>query len=241
MGLHELVADLALDFVDVGFRLVLRDFKQQLPGQRIAIGVQAGGRQAKNNVAGLDGFAGDDLSALDHADNESGKIIFALGIEARHLRGLAADECAAIVFAGFRQSLDHFFGDRAVEFARGEVIHEEHGRGALHCNIVDAVIHQIGADRVMNVHLEGQFELRANAVHARNQHWIEILCLVHRKQAAEAANLAEHALGERLMRQILDALLGPVSLIYVDARVCVSDRFGRMLGHGVSGCKCAGA
>jgi hypothetical protein len=36
------------------------------------------------------------------------------------------------------------------------------------------------------------------------------------------------------MRQILDALLGPVSLIYVDARVRVSDRFGRSWGHDVS-------
>ena len=145
------------------------------------------------------------------------------------------------MLAGFGNAFDNFFGDRAVEFAGSEVIHKEHRRGALHCNVVNAVVYQIGADRVMDVHLEGQLELRADAVHARNQHRIEILRLVHRKQPAEAANFAEHALGERLMRQILDALLGPVSLIYVDARVCVSDRFGRMLGHGVSGCKCAGA
>src|SRR5204862_2825580 len=119
------------------------------------------------------------------------------------------------------------------EFARGKIIHEEHRRCALHRNVINAVVHQIGADRVMNVHLEGQLELRADAVYARNQHRINVLSLIHREQTAKAANFAQHALRERLMRQILDALLGPVSLIYVDARVRVSDRFGRSWGHDV--------
>src|SRR5947209_3902560 len=54
--------------------------------------MQAGRRQAENNVSGFDVFAGDDAVTLDYADNESGKIIFASWIEAGHLRGFSADQ-----------------------------------------------------------------------------------------------------------------------------------------------------
>src|SRR5205814_4542199 len=37
------------------------------------------------------------------------------------------------------------------------------------------------------------------------------------------------------MGEILDALLGAIGLVDVDARVGVGDGFGRSLGHGVSG------
>ena len=56
-------------------------------------------------------FAGDDLFALDYADDESGEIVFALGIEAGHFGGFAADQRAAVVLAGFGQPFDDFFRD----------------------------------------------------------------------------------------------------------------------------------
>src|SRR5207253_5035650 len=67
------------------------------------------------------------------------------------------------------------------------------------------------------------------------QDGIEILRLVHGKQATKAPDFAEHTLGKSFMRQILDALLGAVGLVDVDASIGVSDGFGRILGHGVSG------
>ena len=44
--LHQLVADFAFNFVDVGVVGVSGDFEQEFAGQRIAVGVQAIGRQA---------------------------------------------------------------------------------------------------------------------------------------------------------------------------------------------------
>jgi hypothetical protein len=92
------------------------------------------------------------------------------------------------------------------------------------------VIYQISADGVVNIHLEGKLELGADAIHARNQHRIQVLGFVHRKQATKAADFAEHAFGKRLMRQVLDPLLGAIGFVYVDARVGVGDGFGSW-GH----------
>ena len=154
VGLHELVADFAFDLVDVSLRLVFGDFEEQLAGERKSVGVQAGGGQAENNVSGLDGLASDNFLAFDHADDESGKIVFAFGIEAGHLRGFAADERAAVVLAGFGEAFDDFFGDARFEFPNGEIVHEKHGRGALNGNVINAVVHEVGADRVVDLHLK---------------------------------------------------------------------------------------
>ena len=135
---------------------------------------------------GFDGFAGDDVFALDHADDESGQIVFALGIKAGHLGGLAADQRAAVVLAGFGESLDDFFGDFRVELAGCQVIHEEQRRRALNGNVVDAVVYQVGADGVMNVHFEGQFQFGTDAIHAGDQDGIEVLRFIDRRTARQS-------------------------------------------------------
>ena len=78
---------------------------------------------------------------------------------------------------------------------------------------------------------KASFSLVPDAVHAGDQHRIEVLRLVDREQPAEAADLAQHALGEGLVGEILDALLGAVGLVDIYARIGVSDGFGRVLGH----------
>ena len=49
-------------------------------------------RQPENHVARFDAASIDDRSAIDHADDAAGQIIFAFAIHAGHLRGFAADE-----------------------------------------------------------------------------------------------------------------------------------------------------
>ena len=97
------------------------------------------------------------------------------------------------------------------------------------------MIHEIGADGVVHIHLEGEFELGTDAVHARNQDRVGVFGLIYREEATEAANLTEDAFGESFVGEILDALFGTVGLVYVDACIGVSDGFGRILGHGASG------
>ena len=86
----------------------------------------------------------------------------------------------------------------------------------------------------MDLHFESNFELGAHAVYTRDQYRIEIL-LVHGKQAAEAANLAEHTLGEGFVGKILDALFGLAGAINVHASVGIGYWGGfrhGILGHG---------
>ena len=85
------------------------------------------------------------------------------------------------------------------------------------------MINQVGADGVVHIHLERKLELGADAVHAGNENGIEILGLIHRKQPAVTADLAEHTLGESFVREILDALLGLVRLVDVYAGVGIGD------------------
>jgi hypothetical protein len=77
--------------------------------------------------------------------------------------------------------------------------HEEQRRRPLHCNVVDAMIHQIGADGRMQVHLERDLQLRAYPVHARNQYRVGVLGLIHHKQSTESADLTQHAAGKSLV------------------------------------------
>ena len=51
-------------------------------------------------------FAGDDVGAVDAADDGAGEFVFAIGVEAGHLGGLAADEGAAVGAAGFGEAAD---------------------------------------------------------------------------------------------------------------------------------------
>ena len=72
--------------------LVAGHLKKELAGERVAVGVQAGGGHPDEDVAGLDALAGDHFVAVDRADDEAGQIVFAVGVEAGHLRGFAADQ-----------------------------------------------------------------------------------------------------------------------------------------------------
>ncbi len=65
--------------------LVAGHLEEQLARQRVAVGVQAGGGQTDEHVAGLDAGAGYHFVAIDSADDESGKIVLAVRVEAGHL------------------------------------------------------------------------------------------------------------------------------------------------------------
>ena len=132
------------------------------------------------------------------------------------------------------------------KLADGQIIHEEERRRALHRDVVDAVVDQVGAHGVMDVHLKGDLQLGAHAVHAGDQHRVDILQLVHGEQAAEAADFAQDAAGKSLVGEIFNALLGAVGTVDVDARVGVSNwripgggglyrgRLCGVVGHGIS-------
>ena len=209
---HESGTGFVFEFVDILVGAVLCDFKEELASERVAVGVEAVGGEPEEDVARFNLVAGDDVRAVDDADDEAGKVVLALGVEAGHLCGFAADEGATVGLAGFAETLDDLFHDAAFELAGGEVVQEEEGCGTLHGDVVHAVVDEVAADGVVDAELEGDFEFCADTVGAGDEDGVRVLGEVEAEEAAEAANFAEDLLVEGFAREHFDALLGPVPL-----------------------------
>ena len=87
--------------------------------------------------------------AFDRADDESGEIVFAVGVEAGHLRGLAANQRAAVLLARARDPSTICSATSGDKLAGRQVVEEEQRRRALNQDVVDAVVHEVRADRVV--------------------------------------------------------------------------------------------
>ncbi len=78
-----------------------------------------------------------------------------------------------------------------LQFAGADVVEEEQGFSAEDGDVVDAMIDEVGADGVVLVHRERDFEFRADAVGAGDENGLAIFFGVESEQAAEAADFAE--------------------------------------------------
>ena len=78
------------------------------------------------------------------------------------------------------------------EFLATDVIQKEKWARAEHGDVVDAVVHQIGAHGIVLVHCESDFQFRPNAVDASHKNWITHSGTIRPKQAAESADLPEN-------------------------------------------------
>ena len=85
----------------------------------------------------------------------------------------------------------------------------------------DAMVHEIVSDGVVALRFDRDFELRADAVGARDEHRLRHVGR-HAKHSAEAAELAARSGGERRQHVRLDAVLRVVGRIDVDAGACGS-------------------
>ena len=79
--------------------------KDNFTNQRVAVGMNTGGRKAKNNIASLYLFTGDNLGLLHSTNSKTSNIIFTLSIEASHFSCLTADKCTARLLAGVGYTL----------------------------------------------------------------------------------------------------------------------------------------
>ena len=153
-------------------------FEQQLASQRVSIRMQPVGRQAQDDVADLNVFAGDDLLAIDHPHDEACEIVFAIGVKSRHLGRLAANQRAAVVLAGVSNPFHHLLCNGRIQLPRSQIIHEEHGSRALHGDVVHAMVDQVRAYGRVQLHLKRNLQLGADAVHTGDQYRIGVLGLV---------------------------------------------------------------
>ena len=159
--------------------------------------MQAGRRQANQRIAGDNRATVDHARLLDDADDEAGDVVFAVGVEARHLRRLAAEQRAPVLAAAARHAADDLLGDIRRQASRREVVEEEERLGALHEDVVDAVVHEVGADGVVAARHERDLELGADAVGARDEHRLAVAVAVELEETAERADVGQHAGRER--------------------------------------------
>src|SRR5581483_11891361 len=133
----------------------------------------------------------------------------------------AADERAPVLAARARDAADDLLRDGGGQPAGGEVVEKEQRLGALDEDVVDAVVDEVGADRVVAPGHERHLQLRADAVGARYEHRILKVVAIEAEQPAERSDLGQHAGGERRPRERLDAADGFVAGVDVDARLAV--------------------
>ena len=134
--------------------------------------MQARRRHADQHVAGRDRSAVDQPIARDDADDEAGDVVFAVGVEAGHLGGLAAEQRAAVLAAAADEAFDDLHRHVRLEPSGREVVEEEQRLRALDEDVVDAVIDQVDANRAVDAGQERHAQLRADAVGARDEHRI---------------------------------------------------------------------
>ena len=101
--------------------------------------------------------------------------------------GTSATSAGTIWVPGTQQARDaghNLFGHIRSESSGGEIVEEEQRAGALHEDVVHAVVDQIDADRVVHAGHERDLELRADAIRARHEHGI-LHAGLEREQSAE--------------------------------------------------------
>src|SRR4029077_5945489 len=114
----------------------------------------------------------DKLRSIDDADDEAGDVVFAVGVEARHFGRFAADEGAAVLPASAGDAADDLLRHLRQQPARREVVEKKQRYRALNQDVVDAMVDEIGADRLVPARHERDLQLRADAVGARHEHWL---------------------------------------------------------------------
>src|SRR5206468_210051 len=121
------------------------------------VGMQTIRFQSENYVARTNFPAVDDIAAVHNTNNATGEIVFALAIHSGHLSCLAADQSAICRPAGARKTAQQFLEDAGFELPAADVIEEEKGTRTHDCDVVYAMVNQIGADGIMLVQSKRDF------------------------------------------------------------------------------------
>src|SRR5579864_5960436 len=105
--------------------------------------MQTSRRKRKKCITRLNVFSREKFFAFDSTNNKAREIVFARRIETGHLRCFAADKRAARFAAGAAHPFDKLLDHLRFELPHREIVEKKKRLGALHKNVVDAVIDEI--------------------------------------------------------------------------------------------------
>ena len=171
--------------------------------------------EAEDHVALFDPRTVQRLLPVHHADDGPSEVIFPALIHSRHLRRLPADERAAAFLAGLGKAFDELREHRRLQPLAADVIEEKQRPRPDHGDVIDAMIHQALAHRVVLVRGKGQLQLRPHAIHAGDEHRVLHPLEIRAKQPAETADLPQHLRPVRPLDQRMDAALHAVAQVHV--------------------------
>src|SRR5207237_2032634 len=120
------------------------------------------------------------------------QIVFSRLINYRHLRGLTANERATSRATGLGKSTQHLRENARLQLFRADIVEKKKRPCAENGDVIDTVIHQIGTDGVVFVRGEGDFQLGADAVDARDQHRFTHPAEIRREQPTEPSDFSQH-------------------------------------------------
>jgi hypothetical protein len=199
--------------------------KTSLPGQGVAVRVQARRGKADQVVPHPHPGAVEHLRAVHDPHDEPGHVVPALAVEARHLRRFPTQERAAVLAAALGDAGDHRGQHRGVEAPGGHVVEEEQGPRPLHEDVVDAVVHEVAPHRVVHAGQGRHLELRPHAVGRGHEDGLRHPLQVGGEEAPEGAEVGEHPRRAGGHESVLDAAEGLVLGVDVHARVAVGEPF----------------
>ena len=177
--------------------------EQQLPQQRVAVGVEPAGRQPDQRVPRPHPVRRRAPLLLHHAHDEAGQVVVPGGVEVGHLGRLAAQQRAAVLPAPRRHPRHHLRDHPGLEHAHPDVIEEEERARALDQDVVHAVVHEVVPHRVVLPGAHGHLQLGPHAIRARYQHG-RAQTGRDAEEPAERARLRQHALDGRGRHQLAD-------------------------------------
>ncbi len=192
VGAEQFLAERTAHALGMRLKTATELVEKNFPRERITVRVQAGRGQADDHVAGTDRFAVDDFGAVDHADDGADQIVIRTVIDAGHLRGFAADEGAAGLFAAADHPGDELLKAVRLQALGGHVIEEEKRLGPKNGDVVDAMVDQVLADGVVLVHEHGHLQFGADAIDAGDKHRVLHPGKFRAEESAETSDFTEH-------------------------------------------------
>jgi hypothetical protein len=184
--------------------------------------VQATRGQRHDDVARAHPIRSQRRGFFHGADDETREIVVGRRVQAGHLGGFPADECAGVLPTAGGDARHHRLGHNGIEDAERDVVEKKERQRTLRENVVHAVVHEAVANGIVPTRLDRDLDLGANAIRTGHQQW-----LVPGRRAEQSPERAERTDGAGRPRGFHESA---ISLLRLLGRLDVHT--GRPVVHG---------
>ena len=198
-GHHNIIKNTVAELLDVAGQRHPADLEQHVPGEGVAVGVQAGRGHGHEDVAGADPLGPQQCVGVDDPDARGRQVVAAVLHQAGVLGGLPAQQRAAGLPAALGDPRDDRGDLVGHHLADGDVVLQEQRLGAADDQVVDDHRDEVEPDRVVLAHGLGDGDLRADTVGGRGEYRLPVAREPRGEEAREPADAAEHLGAVRLL------------------------------------------